>query len=624
MTAPAGTDPADRGAADSGIATVWAAIAVAALVAVLAAMLGLVAAVGGRHRAEAAADLAALAAAAQAVRGEAVACGRAAQVATGTGGRLVLCRVRGGEAVVEVEVALRVAVLGGVTARSRARAGPADPPLMPPSAPLGDTRVIPRQRVSEPPEHAEAHARFQFLSHSRRAVGRQQPSGRRPEARRPPAETITCSDVGAPGARVHRRHQADRRPSLAWRAVTGPTGTCSTVRLTPDLRPRCRSPVCGGVGASPGRPTPDRLHRAAAAAGRLGPRRAGRRRPKPSGRDAGSPAGARRRARRPARSPHPPCPAGRCRCRTWATARTTGSRRGTRSRRSPPGSRPARRASTACPRSANPAPPGWPSWTKTVGQPVCGCTPSTSRRCPSGRRSRTAAAARSPRARRRAARPGSAPATARRASRAVVVDVVPDRAGAQLSARACPAARSPARPRPGSAAGSRPPAWSPSTSPNDTRTAPWSRCSATRDHRDVRASTRASVRQSGVGGVHQGEPGVQIQVVDDVALAAVQVDRAGVDARRRGRARRRCPASGRCRPRPRPPGRCPAPRMSTAPAGRCADDGQNQPRGPAAQHPVGHQLVQHRLRRRAAEHVATSASVSGSSAAAQASCGAST
>ena len=137
MTAPVGTNPTSRGATDSGIATVWAAIAAAALVAVLAAVLGLVAAVGGRHRAEAAADLAALAAAVQAVRGEAVACGRAAQVATGTGGRLVLCRVRGGVAEVEVEVALRIAVLGGVTARSRARAGPADPPLMPPSTPLG-------------------------------------------------------------------------------------------------------------------------------------------------------------------------------------------------------------------------------------------------------------------------------------------------------------------------------------------------------------------------------------------------------------------------------------------------------------------------------------------------------
>jgi len=122
--APAGGS-AHRGGTDDGVATVWAAITVAVVVAVLAAMLGMVAAVGGRHRAEAAADLAALAAAAHAVRGEAEACGRAARAATGTGGRLVLCRVRGGEAVVEVEVALRVAVLGGVTARGRARAGPA-------------------------------------------------------------------------------------------------------------------------------------------------------------------------------------------------------------------------------------------------------------------------------------------------------------------------------------------------------------------------------------------------------------------------------------------------------------------------------------------------------------------
>ena len=67
--------------------------------------------------------------------------GQAAQVATGTGGRLVLYRVRGGVAEVEVEVALRITVLGGVPARSRARAG-AGPPLLPPST-LGDIRVIP-------------------------------------------------------------------------------------------------------------------------------------------------------------------------------------------------------------------------------------------------------------------------------------------------------------------------------------------------------------------------------------------------------------------------------------------------------------------------------------------------
>lgn len=185
MTAPAGTDPANRGAADSGIATVWAAIAVAALVAVLAAMLGLVAAVNGRHRAEAAADLAALAAAAQAVRGETVACGRAAQVATGTGGRLVLCRVRGGVAEVEVEVALRATVLGGVTARSRARAGPADPPLMPPSTPLGDTRAVPDSAFRNL-RSTQRRMPVPILSQFTPSGRRQRPSGRRLETRRPP------------------------------------------------------------------------------------------------------------------------------------------------------------------------------------------------------------------------------------------------------------------------------------------------------------------------------------------------------------------------------------------------------------------------------------------------------
>ena len=165
----------------------WAAIAVAALVAVLAAMLGLVAAVGGRHRAEAAADLAALAAAGQAVRGEAVACGRAAQVATGTGGRLVLCRVRGGEAVVEVEVALRVAVLGGVTARSRARAGPADPPLMPPRRRSATLVSFPAARFGTPaarrgacpvPISVSDHAERSTTAAERTATGGATPSGR--------------------------------------------------------------------------------------------------------------------------------------------------------------------------------------------------------------------------------------------------------------------------------------------------------------------------------------------------------------------------------------------------------------------------------------------------------------
>ena len=94
---------------DRGVATVWAASAVAVLVCVLAAML----------------DLAALAAAGQALHGGDAACARAGQIAAGGGGRVTLCRLRGWEAVVEVEVGVRLTLLGTTTVRGRARAGPA-------------------------------------------------------------------------------------------------------------------------------------------------------------------------------------------------------------------------------------------------------------------------------------------------------------------------------------------------------------------------------------------------------------------------------------------------------------------------------------------------------------------
>ena len=184
-------------------------------------------------------------------------------------------------AVVEVEVALRDRrVRRHVTARARARAGPADPPLMPPPTPLGDTRAIPDSAFRNPVARRGTCRLPNFCLSSRRAVGGSGRAGgrRRRDAR--PAETITCSDVGAPAARVHRRHRADRRPSLAWRATTGPTGFLldgsahagpATTMSLPSLRWGRRVPRT---------PTPDRLHRAAAAAGRLGPRRADRRRPK--------------------------------------------------------------------------------------------------------------------------------------------------------------------------------------------------------------------------------------------------------------------------------------------------------------------------------------------------------
>jgi secretion/DNA translocation related TadE-like protein len=109
---------------DRGVTTVWAATAVAVLIAVLAAMLDLAGATAVRHRAEAAADLAALAAAGHALDGEEAACARAAEVATSGGARVVLCRLRGWEVLVEVEVGVRLSLLGATTVRGRARAGP--------------------------------------------------------------------------------------------------------------------------------------------------------------------------------------------------------------------------------------------------------------------------------------------------------------------------------------------------------------------------------------------------------------------------------------------------------------------------------------------------------------------
>ncbi|SDJ52191.1 helicase/secretion neighborhood TadE-like protein [Actinokineospora alba] len=109
---------------DEGVATVWAA-GVIAMVMVLA---GLVAGVGAalvtRHRAEAAADLAALSGAVHAVSGEEAACARARWVADRMRVEVVGCRLSGWD--VSVHVAARpptfIAAFG--PAESTARAGP--------------------------------------------------------------------------------------------------------------------------------------------------------------------------------------------------------------------------------------------------------------------------------------------------------------------------------------------------------------------------------------------------------------------------------------------------------------------------------------------------------------------
>ncbi|MFE7298274.1 Rv3654c family TadE-like protein [Streptomyces sp. NPDC057579] len=104
---------------DAGSATVWTVFAAAALCAVFAGLMAVGQAVAARHRAGAAADLAALAAADEALRGPAAACATARRVAAGQHTRVVRC------AVAELIADVTVEAGGGpFTSRVRSRAGP--------------------------------------------------------------------------------------------------------------------------------------------------------------------------------------------------------------------------------------------------------------------------------------------------------------------------------------------------------------------------------------------------------------------------------------------------------------------------------------------------------------------
>ncbi len=83
-------------------------------------------AVVARHRAQAAADLAALAGAARLPSGAAAACARATAVARAMRADDVRCEVDGLDVVVTVAVAVRATPVGAGPARAAARAGPVD------------------------------------------------------------------------------------------------------------------------------------------------------------------------------------------------------------------------------------------------------------------------------------------------------------------------------------------------------------------------------------------------------------------------------------------------------------------------------------------------------------------
>ncbi|MGY1855129.1 Rv3654c family TadE-like protein [Modestobacter sp. SYSU DS0290] len=117
-----------RGAeAERGSATIWVVALAGLLAAVGVAAVLVGAAVVGRHRATAAADLAALAAAGAAVLGDPAACSVADQVAAANGAVVASCAVGVGAVVeVHVSVPVRLGPLGVIDAPGRARAGPVE------------------------------------------------------------------------------------------------------------------------------------------------------------------------------------------------------------------------------------------------------------------------------------------------------------------------------------------------------------------------------------------------------------------------------------------------------------------------------------------------------------------
>ncbi|MGW1072421.1 Rv3654c family TadE-like protein [Streptomyces sp. NPDC002537] len=102
------------------MATVWVALATMAFCVVFAVVLAMGQAVVARHRAGGTADLAALAAADNALRGKEIACGFARRVAAAQRARMVRCAVSGEFAEVSAE-----ARAGPYAVRARSRAGPA-------------------------------------------------------------------------------------------------------------------------------------------------------------------------------------------------------------------------------------------------------------------------------------------------------------------------------------------------------------------------------------------------------------------------------------------------------------------------------------------------------------------
>jgi secretion/DNA translocation related TadE-like protein len=113
---------------ERGSATVLAAAMLVVLVVVCLGGVAVGSAVIARHRAQAAADLGALAAAGRLALGADAACAWATSVAQRMGGSVASCVVEDLDVVVSVDVAAELGRWGVGTARAAARAGPMDSP----------------------------------------------------------------------------------------------------------------------------------------------------------------------------------------------------------------------------------------------------------------------------------------------------------------------------------------------------------------------------------------------------------------------------------------------------------------------------------------------------------------
>jgi secretion/DNA translocation related TadE-like protein len=109
---------------DRGSATIWGASGIAAILAITVAVVWITTAANTRHRAIAAADLAALAAATKAISGERTACDKASWVATHMDVTVTSCRLVKLDALIETAAMPPGVLVSFGPAEARARAGP--------------------------------------------------------------------------------------------------------------------------------------------------------------------------------------------------------------------------------------------------------------------------------------------------------------------------------------------------------------------------------------------------------------------------------------------------------------------------------------------------------------------